>query len=840
MFEGCAPRRRRVAQTHPQLAVETLVRFVESLAHMSGFSIPYSELREVPLLLRHTWDERFPHGAEPMNSVRRFLESKTSMTRSTRSVASLITTIICSVLFFFALTAGAPAFASVLASPTVPPGALGHSQLQEAGTGISARLLVESNSVQTDKTFRIGVLFDIAPGWHLYWRNPGDSGLPTKVKWRVDEATVGELNWPAPEVFHEPGTGFVTFGYDDQAFLSTQVQIHTQLDGPVEVGAKVSFLACKEVCIPGGFDLTRTLILGGPSEPIPAATEIFDVYEAQVPTPIDTTTPRVETLLSKDAIRPGDSFVFAVGSKRCARGDDCDVDALRSRDVASIFIPYQPSNPTLRPLGVQPFPASDEGFLVVMRGHIDDDAAPRENATLRGILALSETGYVEVSLPFPTLAKGADTQLIATDWLDPTMLEGSEAPRIAMGYALFLAFLGGLILNLMPCVLPVLAIKIVSLAQLAHQPRSHIAAHGLVYGAGIQASMGLLAAVVLVLREAGTAVGWGFQFQEPIFLAAITLLVVVFACNLFGWFEIGVNTAKIDGVGSESTGLRRSFFDGFLAVALATPCSAPFLGTAVGFAFAGGAIDIVLIFAGIGAGLALPFVATSLIPGASKLIPKAGPWMIRLRVVLGVALLVTGAWLLWILGRTAGEQAQLYVALLLLMAAAGSYAVGRLQKQQSDRTFALGLSVTALLVGVLVALPLEPIERSQRDDETGAIAWQVFHPGTIQAELASNRPVFVYFTADWCITCKVNERIVLEDDAVTDALEALNVATFRGDWTQRDEAIRVELARHGKAGVPVYLVYAPDRPDAPHVLPELITVDSLIQSLERAAARRAI
>jgi thiol:disulfide interchange protein/DsbC/DsbD-like thiol-disulfide interchange protein len=745
-----------------------------------------------------------------------------------------------SALFCLALIAAVPAFASVLAAPPVPPGATGHSVLQEAKAGVSAHLLVESNSVQTDETFRIGVLFDIAPGWHLYWRNPGDSGLPTKIEWHVDQATVGELKWPAPEVFHEPDTGFVTFGYDDQAFLSTQVQIHTQLDGPIDVGAKVSFLACKEVCIPGGFSLSRTLILGGPSEPLPEATAIFDVYEAQVPAPIDTTSLPVETRLSKTAVRPGDSFVFAVGLEHCARGSDCNVEALRSHDIASIFIPYQPSNPTLRPLGLQSYPESEQGFLVAMRGHIEEDADPRENATLRGILAVSKTRYVEVSLPFPTRDKGADTQLLATDWLDPRMLEGSEAPRIAMGYALFLAFLGGLILNLMPCVLPVLAIKIVSLAQLAHQPRSHIAAHGLVYGAGIQASMGLLAAAVLALREAGTAVGWGFQFQEPIFLAAITLLVVVFACNLFGWFEIGVNTAKIDSLGSESTGLRRSFFDGFLAVALATPCSAPFLGTAVGFAFAGGAIDIVLIFAGIGAGLALPFVATSLIPGASKFIPKAGPWMIRLRVVLGVALLVTGAWLLWILGRTAGEQAQLYVALLLSLAAAGSYAVGRLQKQQSDRTFALGLSVTALLVSVLVALPLEPIDRSQRDDEAGTIAWQTFHPGAIQEQLASNRPVFVYFTADWCITCKVNERIVLQDDAVTDALAALNVATFRGDWTQRDEAIRVELARHGKAGVPVYLVYTPDRPDAPHVLPELITVDSLIQSLERAAARRAI
>ena len=756
----------------------------------------------------------------------------------TRSLFNLILT---SLLALVAATLGPlPAASAPLPAPSVPAGAIGESELQEEGSNVTARLLVETDAVQPNDKFRIGILFDIPTGWHVYWRNPGDSGLPTHVRWNVDDATVGVAKWPAPEVFHEPDTGYITFGYDEQAFLSTDMTIHTQGDGPVEIGAKVTFLACKEICIPGGFDLKRTVMLGGAPTEIAEASKIFDSYEARVPRPLDPSIATVETLLSQNAVRPGDSFVYAIGSRACAGAEACDLPALRARDLASVFIPYHQDNPAIRPLGIQAFPDSDVGFLLALRGHIEVDAAPRTEEPLRGILSLPGAGYVEVSLPFPTAESGAEIALVPTDWLDPAILERTEAVRIALGYALLLAFVGGLILNLMPCVLPVLAIKVVSLAQLVHEPRSHVAAHGLVYGAGIQASMAILSAAVLVLRQAGTAVGWGFQFQEPIFLAAIALLVVVFACNLFGWFEINFNTSKIDSVGQESTGLRRSFFDGFLAVALATPCSAPFLGTAVGFAFAGGAFDIVLIFAGIGLGLALPFIAVSMVPGMSRLIPAAGPWMVRLRVVLGLALLATGAWLLWILERTAGPEAQLSVLLLLLLAAAGSYAIGRLQRSQSDRSFAFGLSVTALVVGVLVALPLDPIESKHQDASESAIPWQAFDPVAIQEELRAERPVFVYFTADWCITCKVNESLVLNDESIANALQSLNVASFRGDWTQRDEAIRVELARHGKAGVPVYLVYAPDRPEAPHVLSELITVDSLIKALERAARRRAI
>ncbi|MBW2390908.1 MAG: thioredoxin family protein, partial [Deltaproteobacteria bacterium] len=561
----------------------------------------------------------------------------------------------------------------------------------------------------------------------------------------------------------------------------------------------------------------------------------------RVPRPIEEQELAVSTLLSQSAVRPGDSFLYGIGVRTCEAPRDCDPDALLARDPAEIFLPYSQTNPALRPLGVQNFPDAAGGFLLALRGHTDLDAPPRSEEPLRGILTLPGKGYFEVALSLPTAEPKDEVERFASEWLDPELLERLPDYSIGLVYALGLALIGGLILNLMPCVLPILAIKIVSLSALAHHERKHIAVHGLAYGMGIQASMGILTIAVLALQQAGVGVGWGFQFREPVFLAAISILVVLFACNLFDLFEISIGTSRLDQLGQQSSGTRRSFFDGFLAVALATPCSAPFLGTAVGFAFSEGPIEISLIFASIGLGLALPFIAVSLAPGLSRFVPAPGQWMIRLRVGLGVVLLATAVWLLWILERAAGLEAQVAMLVVLILTGVGAFALGRLQRSPSGgrtRLFVAGFA--ALIVVTLATLPLQPRAVKLEEDLGGAVPWRAFDKSAIAAELHAQRPVFVYFTADWCITCKVNERLVLEDELVVDALKRLDVATFRGDWTLRDETIRSELARHGKAGVPVYLVYGPDRPGRPSVLPELITVDAVLKALELAVPRESI
>jgi thiol:disulfide interchange protein DsbD len=353
--------------------------------------------------------------------------------------------------------------------------------------------------------------------------------------------------------------------------------------------------------------------------------------------------------------------------------------------------------------------------------------------------------------------------------------------------------------------------------------------------------MAVLAATVVGLRAGGTAVGWGFQFQEPLFVAAISAVLLVFALNLFGVFEIYVDATRLSQVGQTGSGPRRSFFEGLLAVAVATPCSAPFLGTAVGFAFASSASVILAIFLAVGLGLASPYLLVTWVPGWAKLIPRAGPWMIRLRQALAFLLLGTIVWLLWVIGRSVGIEGMTGLLAFLVAVAFATWIFGALQAAQRTRA-ALGaaLGVGGLAVAWLLALPLEAREtRAPAAGAAESLAWRAFDPAEIRAQLGEGRPVFVYFTADWCLTCKVNERMVLSDARVEAELARLDVAIFKADWTRRDETIRTELARFGRAGVPMYLVYSPEAPTRAELLPELLTVDLLVDALREAAPRNA-
>ena len=426
---------------------------------------------------------------------------------------------------------------------------------------------------------------------------------------------------------------------------------------------------------------------------------------------------------------------------------------------------------------------------------------------------------------------------LATD-LAPVFGTGAGATTasgLPLWRALVFALAGGLLLNLMPCVLPVLALKAFALADLAGRGRAEVLAHGAGYVAGVLATMLALAGVVIGLREAGTAVGWGFQFQEPAYSLAVAGLLVVLALNLFGVFEIAA-PAGLASVGANAAGASRSFLDGLLAVALATPCSAPFLGTAVGFAFASDASQTLAIFAALGLGLALPLALVALVPGTARFLPRSGAWMGRLRVVLGFALLASAAWLLWIFGRLAGSDA-LAAALGCLVALA--FALWIFGVQQSAERAGRGVVLAGAVV--LAALfALRPLAQADAAESArgadSATSGSTYSAAAVAAHLRDGRPVFAEFTADWCLTCKANERLVLRDARVQAELERRRFAVLRADWTQRDEAIRAELARFGKAGVPLYVLWFPDAPDSPRVLPELITVDGLVGALAQESA----
>jgi thiol:disulfide interchange protein DsbD len=606
----------------------------------------------------------------------------------------------------------APAWAGAAPAPPQPDRAFARGALDRGEPRVEARLLVDPR-LDPAAGARVGVHLQLDPGWHVYGREPGETGLPTRVRWTLAGATFGPIAWPAEKRFVDAG-GDEASGYDGELLLASPVSFASGAAPRGVLRAEVDLLACATKCIPDTLALQLDL----------------------------------------------DAALSAVARDEKAAGE-----------VAALFARFEALAASAP---AEPAPAP---------------AAPR------------------------------------------------PAAGLGLAHALVLALLGGLVLNLMPCVLPVLAIKLFSLAELSAGSRREAAAQGLAYTAGVLASMLALALLVAAMRAAGTSVGWGFQFQDPRFVLAISALLVVFAMNLFGVFEFAM-PARLASLGSGATGTRRSALEGLLAVALATPCSAPFLGTAVGFAFAGSIAVMIAVLAAVGLGLALPFLLASLFPPLARWMPRAGAWMLHLRAGLGFALLATVVWLLWILGRTAGADG-VVGACALLVALGFAVWLASVWRPSGLRWPALGTASAVLvfaLVGVnavaIVPGAVRPAADAPRE------GWQPFAPERVRASLDAGNPVLVYFTADWCITCKYNERFVLADERVRAALRRRNVALFEADWTKRDERIRAELARFGRAGVPLCVIHEPWAPERPIVLPELLSVEAVLEALDAKAPRQ--
>jgi thiol:disulfide interchange protein DsbD len=731
-----------------------------------------------------------------------------------------------------ALAAGNSAVASV----PVPEAARAVGAFDDGDPRVEARLLVHPDDLHSSRSVRIGVLFDLDPGWHLYWRNPGETGLPTVLRWQVDGGEVGATAWPAPSVFAESEGLFTSYGYADQVLLGTEVQLQEGDRRPRVARVDAELLACEIECIPAKLSLSRSL---GAEEDAPdaaAATtrQLFERYAGRLPVAPERLDLELDAIFSQTAIRPGDLFRAAIAVRSCASGVARDCQPLEPVRETVAFFPDAIESIELKAGDIEPHPTAKQAFLIQLEGRAGP-GDPGHDQGLRGVLALRGADgalrHVEVDLPLPRARAGAEVISLGDNWLGEAARQPDGA-GVGFLHAVLLALLGGLVLNLMPCVLPVLTIKVVAVAALAHRNRGELLAHGLAYTSGIQVTMAALAAVVMLLRSAGTSVGWGFQFQEPLFVAAIGVVLVVFALNLFGVFEIQFAGGALGRIGQQATGVRRSFFEGLLAVVLATPCTAPFLGTAVGFAFAGSGSDIFAIFLAIGLGLAAPLVLVSLVPAWARWIPRSGAWMLKLKAGLGFALLATVIWLLWIVGRTRGADGVIALNGLLLVVAFAAWLHGL--AQAGDRTgprVATGLGLLLVACGGLALLPRGASEALPPVPSDGTRAWRPFEPAAVAQELGRGRRVFVYFTADWCLTCKVNEHRVIANRTVRAELERMDVAVFRADWTRRDEGIRSELARFGKAGVPLYLVYDPSAPTRPKLLPEVLTAETLLAAL---------
>lgn len=707
------------------------------------------------------------------------------MARFRRLIARLF--LVAPLLTAAALTSAAPAVAA-----TGP---------WSQGEAAKVRLLSAATAAGDAETLRFGLEFQLEPGWKIYWRTPGDAGLPPIPDWSASgNVRDVAMEWPVPARFEIFEIG--TLGYEDRVVFPLSVA--PVLPGaPVQLRGGIDYLACAEICIPGRAEVALDLPAGTPSAS--ASAHDIDTFRAAVP--------------ATEPVRAGLSITDAAVS---ARADGSVEVALA---VASLSGGLDAPDAYLEGPGGAYF-----GKPEVAR--TGQSAVLRFTAPARMDLAALD---------------GADLTVTLLD--DGRALETKIAPRqgtltvpetaaTPIWTILGLAVLGGLILNLMPCVLPVLSLKLMSVLRKSGKEAGQIRAGFLAAAAGILVSFAVLAGGAIALKLTGMQVGWGIQFQQPIFLALMVALLTLFACNLAGLFDFHLPGALGDRAArAGGQGLFGDFLTGAFATLLATPCSAPFLGTAVGFALSAGPGEILAVFLALGLGLALPYLAIAAVPGAVRFLPKPGRWMLWLKAVLALALVGTAVWLLTVLSALVGAESAIAVGALAATAAA-ALATKNLPGSRLGRA---AWPVSAALAAATVLSPLAfdaaPADRPTAQAE--AIDWRPFDEAAIPGLLADGKTVLVDVTADWCVTCQWNKKTVLEAGDVADWLDRSEVVAMKADWTRPDPVIAEYLARFGRYGIPFNIVYGPDAPQG-IPLPELLSADAVLSAAAAADTDSAV
>lgn len=633
-------------------------------------------------------------------------------------------------------------FLGLLAAPALAA-APGASDWFETEQG-RVRLLAASPT-------ELGLEFDLAPGWKIYWRAPGDAGYPPSIDWTGSEnLESAEILWPAPLRFSI--FGLDTVGYEGKVVLPIAARPADET-APLRLEATLDYLACREICIPYQAELS----VDGTS---PSWSELLAAWRAKV---------------------PGNDGPLRIEGARLRAGRPAVLELVVAGTLAT----------------PDAFVEAPEGFLFG-RPSLDG-----------GALRIP----VEASAPESLVGLPVTVTLVDGDRSAAATVVAAAGPPLGDFAALLpiiaIALLGGLVLNVMPCVLPVLSLKLLGMTG---------GARGLLATAlGIVVSFAVLAAGMIALKAGGVAVGWGLQFQQPLFLAAMMGVVVLFAANLWGLFEV-----PMPGWADRLAGGRAgAFATGAFATLLATPCSAPFLGTAIGFALAAGPVEIVAIFLALGLGMALPYLVVAAVPGAARMMPRPGPWMVTVKRLLAVLLIATAAWLasvLWVqIGATAAVVAALVAAAGLLLR--------------------FGRCAAPPMRGALALLAAAAVVAVVAPQRTGAVAvdegWRGFEEAAIAPLVADGKIVFVDVTADWCLTCQVNKKLVLDAEEVRARLAAPETVPMRADWTRPDPAIGEYLRSFGRYGIPFNAVYGPGAPQG-LALPELLTTEAVLDALRRA------
>jgi thiol:disulfide interchange protein DsbD len=632
-----------------------------------------------------------------------------------------------------------------------------------------------------------GLYFKLEPGWHVYWQNAGDSGEPPNIHWELPSGvTATALQFPAPTRL--PLGPLMDFGYENEVVFPFSFHVESSVTpGPGTLDAKVSWLVCREVCIPGKAELEEKVQLGTKA-------------------PEALTTSSTDQALWKRGV---DSLPASISSADRAVFQPTPTGlrlalATGQRETQAVFFPEDQNildNPS--PQALTPTPT---GLILDLKKDANLTASP---AQLNGVLELAGGRNYEIHALPGAIALPAPGPAFA----DLARVSG-------------LAFLGGLLLNLMPCVFPVLFIKGFSLMNSGSEERHRLRTHGFVYAAGILVSFWVLVAALLALRAAGASLGWGFQFQSPVFLSLMAALLFFLGLSLAGQFEIGLTLTGAGGSLAAKQGYAGSFFTGVLAVIVATPCSAPFMGTAIGYALAQPAVVTFAIFTALALGLAAPYVALTLQPAWTRLLPKPGAWMDVLKQAFAIPVFLTVIWLAWVVAQAYGANLLLALLSIFLLLAVAGWFLGRWPAQRWASTVATLILLAALGIGFAapkeLAIVPSSIAAQGPSASASASAWQPWSEDAFQKSLTSGRPVFVDFTASWCLSCQVNERVALDRPDVQQAFAQANVVLLRADWTREDPAITQALASLGRSGVPVYALYAPGQSN-PELLPQVLT-----------------
>jgi len=676
-----------------------------------------------------------------------------------------------------------------------------NAQLRVVGDGgpgpvkaqhLTAELVSLAPSIAPGGILQVGLVLTLEEHWHVYWINAGDSGEPPKITWTLPNGiTAGPIQFPIPSRL--PLGPLMDFGYEDEVAFPVQLTAASSLKpGPLHLDAMVNWLVCREVCIPGkahlGLDLTVSPD-AAPAQPVGALGEALTLIPKKLP--------------------DGDKFTVTGG-----KTDFVLTLTTGKRETDAEFYPFDQDQ--IANAAPQQIESLSDGVRLRVRR---DDTLTKLPATLHGVFKLSDSIAYDVTAP---VVPGEIAPSPSSN--SPVAATSSVTTLTAIG----LAFLGGIILNLMPCVFPVLFLKGLALLQSSGQERKHLRSHGLVYTLGILVSFWAIVGVLLALRAGGSQAGWGFQLQSPVFLTLLAAGIFFFALSLAGLFDIGLSLTSVGGDLAQKQGYTGSFFTGVLATVVATPCTAPLMGAAIGFALAQPAAITFAVFTALGLGLAAPYLLLSFQPAWTRILPRPGAWMEIFKQLTAVIFFATVIWLVYVYGSlfaggTSGGQGIYRIALLLgcfLMLAVAGWVLGKWPARWPS-------TIAAILIAALgLAIPLY-----QPKDTT--LVWTPYSQRALDQARAAGHPVFIDFTAAWCLSCQVNERLVLRSADVQREFSKNNVTLLKADWTQYDPEITRQLASVNRSGVPTYVIYPAAVNSFPDVLPELLTKDIVLTALEK-------